>query len=133
MEMNDSLPDANLHQTDTGVTTQPILPSTARDVSGTGTRPPDPPFTHLPSPHSPFSPHPPSPPPTPGPAAAKSEEPLECLPLLEALGRRARACSCGGEASGLEKRLRSRGASDGECGGPPGTLEHPPAPKPSPP
>lgn len=64
--MNDSLPDANLHQTDTGVTTQPILPSTARDVSGTGTRPPEPPPLHTPPlAPLPLSPHPPRPHPLP--------------------------------------------------------------------
>ncbi|XP_070313751.1 nascent polypeptide-associated complex subunit alpha, muscle-specific form-like [Odocoileus virginianus] len=89
MEMNDSLPDANLHQTDTGVTTQPILPSTARDVSGTGTRPPEPPLPHTsPLPTPPFSPPPHHPHPLPAPAASKSEQPPECLPLLEAFLRR---------------------------------------------
>lgn len=85
--MNDSLPDANLHQTDTGVTTQPILPSTARDVSGTGTRPPDSPPPQSPRAHTSPLPTPPfSPPHRPHPLPVPSfpgEELLECLPLLE--------------------------------------------------
>ncbi|XP_063111669.1 uncharacterized protein LOC134477489 [Cavia porcellus] len=128
MEMNDSLPDANLHQTDTGVTTQPILPSTARDVSGTGTRPPEPPLRTPPLSPLPLSPHPPSPPPTPGPGRFPVAEPLECLPLLEAALRcRARAslllagrpnCARGGA-------WKPEAAADAERRGDPGTRAHP--------
>ena len=115
MEMNDSLPDANLHQTDTGVTTQPILPSTARDVSGTGTRPPEPPppphTSPLPTP--PFSPPPPHHPhPLPAPAASKSEQPPECLPLLETFLRRLSRLRLPGENLRVRSGLRRKNAAD---------------------
>lgn len=89
--MNDSLPDANLHQTDTGVTTQPILPSTARDVSGTGTRPPEPPHTPPLAPLPPLSP-PPSPPPTPGPALPSRSRSWSVSLYWRLFRARARSC-----------------------------------------
>ena len=135
MEMNDSLPDANLHQTDTGVTTQPILPSTARDVSGTGTRPPEPPPLHTPplSP-LPLSPHPPpSPPPTPGPGRFQVGAAAGVSPSAGDFSKTSKPAPAAGRKPQSEKWPPTEERSRPPTPCPPGTRGYYLQPRPSPP